>query len=56
MIIVTTQLVRNLPSLLELALLQHLDLAPSTSYAISTITKYLLMLLGGMVGFSLLGI
>jgi len=55
-IIVTTQLVRNLPSLLELALLQHLDLAPGTGYAISTITKYLLMLLGGMVGFSLLGI
>lgn len=55
-IIVTTQLVRNLPSLLELTLLQHLDLAPGTGYAISTITKYLLMLLGGMVGFSLLGI
>jgi len=55
-IIVTTQLVRNLPALLELALLQHLNLAPGTGYAISTITKYLLMLLGGVVGFSLLGI
>ncbi len=55
-VIVTTQLVRNLPALLELALLQHLNLAPGTGYAISTITKYLLMLLGGMVGFSLLGI
>lgn len=55
-IIVTTQLVRNLPALLELALLQHLDLNPGTGYAISTITKYLLMLLGSLVGFSLIGI
>ncbi|MDI8746465.1 hypothetical protein MJM83_34765, partial [Salmonella enterica subsp. enterica serovar Montevideo] len=42
----TTQLVRNLPALLELALLQHLDLTPGTGYAITTITKYLLMLIG----------
>lgn len=27
--IITTQLVRNLPALLELALLQHLDLTPA---------------------------
>ncbi|AYD42672.1 miniconductance mechanosensitive channel MscM [Yersinia rochesterensis] len=54
--IVTTQLVRNFPALLELALLQHLDLTPGTGYAISTITKYLLILIGGLVGFSMLGI
>lgn len=54
--IITTQLVRNLPALLELALLQHLDLAPGTGYAITTITKYLLMLFGGLVGFSMIGI
>lgn len=54
-LIVTTQLVRNLPALLELALLQHLDLAPGTGYAITTITKYLLMLFGGLVGFSWIG-
>ena len=39
-IIITTQLVRNLPALLELALLQHLDLTPGTGYAITTLTKY----------------
>lgn len=55
-IIVTAQLVRNLPALLELVLLQHLDLTPGTGYAISTITKYLIMLSGGMIGFSFLGI
>lgn len=54
--IITTQLVRNLPALLELAVLQHLDLTPGTGYAITTITKYLLMLIGGLVGFSMIGI
>ncbi|HBY5900797.1 TPA: miniconductance mechanosensitive channel MscM, partial [Klebsiella pneumoniae] len=55
-LIITTQLVRNLPALLELAILQHLDLTPGTGYAITTITKYLLMLVGGLVGFSMIGI
>lgn len=54
--IVTAQLVRNLPALLELAILQHLDLTPGTGYAITTITKYILMLIGGLVAFSLIGV
>jgi len=54
--IITAQLVRNLPALLELALLQHLSLTPGTGYAITTITKYLLMLIGGLMGFSMIGI
>nr|WP_207627186.1 miniconductance mechanosensitive channel MscM [Photorhabdus tasmaniensis] len=55
-IIITTQLVRNLPALLELALLQHLELAPGTGFAITTLTKYTITLIGGLVGFSLIGI
>ncbi|HGN1704699.1 TPA: miniconductance mechanosensitive channel MscM [Providencia rettgeri] len=55
-IIVTAQLVRNLPALLELAVLQHLDLTPGTGYAISTLTKYGITLVGTIVGFSMLGI
>ncbi len=55
-LIITTQLVRNTPALLELALLQHLSLTPGTGYAVTTITKYLLILIGGLVGFSLIGI
>lgn len=55
-LIITTQLVRNLPALLELALLQHLDLTPGTGYAILTITKYVLLFFGGLTGFSMLGI
>ena len=51
--IVTVQLVKNLPALLELGLLQHLDLTPGTGYAITTITKYLLLLFGGLIGFSM---
>ncbi len=33
-----------------------MDLTPGTGYAITTITKYLLMLIGGLVGFSMIGI
>ncbi|MEB6337193.1 miniconductance mechanosensitive channel MscM [Serratia rhizosphaerae] len=55
-LMVTMQLVRNLPALLELAVLQHLDLAPGTGYAITTITKYLLLLFGAILSFSWIGI
>jgi len=55
-LIVTTQMVRNMPALLELALLQHLDLSPGTGYAITTVTKYLLILIGGLTGFSMIGV
>ncbi|MCU5773600.1 miniconductance mechanosensitive channel MscM [Erwiniaceae bacterium BAC15a-03b] len=55
-IIITAQLVRNMPALLELALLQHLNLTPGTGYAITTLTKYLLLLIGGMSVFSMIGL
>lgn len=55
-LIVTMQLVRNLPALLELAVLQHLDLTPGTGYAITTITKYLLLLFGAILSFAWIGI
>lgn len=55
-LIITTQLVRNMPALLELALLQHLSLTPGTGYAITTLTKYVLMVVGGLIGFSMIGI
>lgn len=55
-LIITTQLVRNMPALLELALLQHLNLTPGTGYAITTLTKYILILVGGLAGFSMIGV
>ncbi|SLM64755.1 MULTISPECIES: miniconductance mechanosensitive channel MscM [Dickeya] len=54
--IITAQLVRNLPALLELAILQHIELSPGTGYAITTVSKYLMMLIGSLTGFSLIGI
>lgn len=54
--IITAQLVRNFPSLLELTILQHLELNPGTSYAITTVSKYLLILIGTMVALSLIGV
>ncbi|RXK33064.1 hypothetical protein BBD39_02405 [Arsenophonus endosymbiont of Bemisia tabaci Asia II 3] len=45
-----------MPALLELALLQHLDLTSGTGYAITTLTKYTIALIGSSVGFSMLGI
>ncbi|WDI78516.1 miniconductance mechanosensitive channel MscM [Candidatus Purcelliella pentastirinorum] len=54
--IITMQLVYNLPSLLELVILQHLNLTPGTSYAITTLTKYFILFIGGIVGFFIIGI
>lgn len=54
--IFTTQLIRNFPALLELAVLQHLDLTPGTGYAIITITKYIIAIIGSLFAFSMLGI
>lgn len=53
---ITIQLVKNLPALLELGILQHLDLAPGTSYAISTVSKYIILMIGSMIAFSFIGI
>lgn len=55
-ITITVQLVKNLPSLLELGILQHLDLTPGTGYAISTISKYLILMIGCVIAFSFIGI
>ncbi len=46
----------NLPGLLELAVLQRLDLTPGTGFAISTISKYTVYLLGTLATSSALGL
>lgn len=53
---ITVQLVKNLPALLELGILQHLELGPGTGYAISTLSKYLILMIGCMIAFSFIGI
>ncbi|MCE9687037.1 mechanosensitive ion channel [Shewanella sp. AS16] len=45
----------NLPGLLELVLLQRLDLSPGTGFAITTVSRYLVVFFGLLVGFSTLG-
>lgn len=55
-LLITVQLVKNLPSLLELVVLQHLDLAPGSGYAIITLTKYTIILIGGVTTFSFIGL
>jgi len=55
-ITLTAMLVRNLSGALELLILQHLDLTPGSGFAITTITKYLTVSIGIVVGFNFLGV
>lgn len=45
----------NLPGLIELVILQRLDLPPGTGFAITTVSRYLVVFLGLLIGFSNLG-
>ncbi|PKQ74667.1 miniconductance mechanosensitive channel MscM [Aeromonas sobria] len=54
--ILTVVTARNLPGLMELTLLQHLSLSPGTGFALTTTSKYLMILIGALTGFSMLGI
>ncbi|WP_287146011.1 miniconductance mechanosensitive channel MscM, partial [Aeromonas sp.] len=54
--ILTVVTARNLPGLMELTLLQHLSLSPGTGFAITTVTKYIVLVVGALSGFSILGI
>jgi small-conductance mechanosensitive channel len=51
-----TVFVRNLPSVLEFMILQKIKLQPGTSFAITTLTRYLLIIIGLSIGFNYLGI
>lgn len=46
----------NLPGLLELLVLKHIDLTPGTSYAVTTITKYSLIVVSILAGASQIGV
>ncbi|GAA5215587.1 mechanosensitive ion channel domain-containing protein [Corallincola platygyrae] len=51
----TFLIARNLPSLIELAVLQRLTLEPGVGFAISTLTRYGTTLIGLLWGFSIIG-
>nr|WP_224746118.1 mechanosensitive ion channel domain-containing protein [Neiella litorisoli] len=47
--------VRNIPGMLELLVLQRMQLSPGTGYAITTITKYVILVVGLLVVVGALG-
>ncbi|MDA1016735.1 MAG: mechanosensitive ion channel [Planctomycetota bacterium] len=47
---------RNIPGILEVAILQHLPIDSGGSYAISTLTRYGINVIGIIVAFNLMGI
>jgi potassium efflux system protein len=55
-LLVAIVLARNLPGLLEIALLQRLPMAPSARYATTTIVRYILLIVGTVVAFNSVGI
>ncbi|MGF1725433.1 mechanosensitive ion channel domain-containing protein [Photobacterium nomapromontoriensis] len=56
MVMVTVIAVRNLPGLLELLVLRRLDLAPGTGYAVTTLIRYLLVMIGVLSACSIVGV
>ncbi|MFT6895865.1 MAG: small-conductance mechanosensitive channel [Paraglaciecola sp.] len=54
-LIISLIAVRNLPGLLELTVLGRLNLAPGSSYAITTMLKYSIVIIGILVSVNLLG-
>ena len=55
-VFLTSVVVRNLAGLMELSLLQHLRLARGTGFAIITVTKYVVIVVGTVVSLNFIGI
>jgi potassium efflux system protein len=53
---ITVLVSRNIPGLLEIVLLQRLPISPSGRYAITTIARYLMIVIGLAAGFGAIGI
>lgn len=47
---------RNVPGVLEIGILQHLPLDAGSRYAIATISRYLIIMVGVIVGFGIIGV
>jgi potassium-dependent mechanosensitive channel len=46
----------NLPGLLEIGLLSRISIDASTRYAIASVSRYVIVIVGGMIGLGLLGL
>jgi len=55
-LLLTVIVTRNVPGLAELVVLSRLPLSPGARYAIVTLTRYLLAIVGGSIFLSLLGV
>ncbi|WP_052260551.1 miniconductance mechanosensitive channel MscM [Photobacterium gaetbulicola] len=51
----TAIVARDLPGAMELLILQHLDLSPGTGYAITSLTRYVAIIMGILIGSGLVG-
>jgi potassium-dependent mechanosensitive channel len=47
---------KNIPGILEISLLRHMSLQPGSGYAITTMIRYLITLVGIIVAFNLIGV
>jgi potassium efflux system protein len=54
--VMTVIAARNLPGLLEIAVLQHLPLEPAGRFAISTVARYLIVVIGLVSAFAAIGV
>ncbi|MDO6641434.1 mechanosensitive ion channel [Shewanella sp. 5_MG-2023] len=52
----SAMIAKNLPGLLELTILQRLELSPGTGFAITTVSSYVVVFLGMLIGFSTVGV
>jgi potassium efflux system protein len=55
-VVVTVLAAQNLPGLLEVAVLQHLPLAAGVRFAITTVSRYIITIVGVVVAFALIGV
>lgn len=55
-LLLTVLAAKNLPGLLELSLLRHLDLKPGGNYAVTTIMRYAISAIGILIAFGLLSV
>ena len=53
---ITVAVSKNIPGLLEILVLQRLPFSPSSRYAITTIARYVIVIIGMVLFFSVLGI
>ncbi|MCA0937148.1 mechanosensitive ion channel [Vibrio alginolyticus] len=48
--------IRNIPGLLELLVLRRMNLAPGTGYTITTLLRYIILMIGIVIAFTTIGI